>query len=153
MMMKAEIEARRILDIHTGEAGAALAVLERQLALLKQRADVMMSLAGIIITVTGFSGRLIASTDRLAQVAIIAGLFCVVASVAWLFLSVGRICWITQELDEDVTATLVRIIGRRERQTRAYSIAGIVLCLGIGLYALSIAIMLFNPDAVSLPVR
>jgi cytochrome bd-type quinol oxidase subunit 1 len=151
--MTAPDEARRILEIHNGDAGSALAVLERQLALLKARADVMMSLAGIIITVTGFSGRLIASTDRLAQVAIITALACVIVSVTWIFASVGRISWITRDLEGDATSALVRIIERRDRQTRAYSVGGVILCLGIALYAVAIGIMLFNPEPVSVPIR
>jgi hypothetical protein len=146
-------EARRILEIHKNDDASALAVLERQLGVINTRADVIMSLAGITITVTGFSGRLIAATDRLAQVCIVSALVFVIASVAWVFLTVGPICWITSDLEGDTLSALVRIIERRNRRTRAYMIGGVILCIGIALYAAAIGIMLLNPGPVAVPIR
>ena len=146
-------EARRVLEVHKNDPASALAMLERQLSVINTRADVIMSLAGITITVTGFSGRLIAATDRLAQLCIVAALAFVIVSVSWVFLTVGRICWITSDLGDDTMAALVRIIERRDRRTRAYVIGAVILCIGLALYAASIAIMLLNPGPVNLPVR
>lgn len=47
--------------------------LERQFLILCNRSQVAMGLTGIIVTTRGFSGRLIAGTNRLAQVLIILG--------------------------------------------------------------------------------
>lgn len=146
-------EARRILEIHSNDPAAALAVLERQYSVVNGRADVIMSLAGVTITVTGFSGRLIAATDPLAQICIVAALIFVTASVAWVFFKVRRICWITGDLQEDRLAGFARMIERRNQRTHAYAIGGVILCVGLALYATAIAIMLLNPGPVSLPVR
>jgi len=45
-----------------GDALRSYEIVERQLGVLVLRAQVMLSLSGIVITVTGFSGRAIAET-------------------------------------------------------------------------------------------
>lgn len=151
--MTARDEVRKILDLNGGNAAATLNVLEHQLNVLHGRADRLMSLAGIVITVTGFSGRLIAATNRPAQALIVAGLGATVASVVWTFAKSGRIRWLTSQLEGDTESALASIIERRDARTQAYRIGGSILCIGLTLYALSIAIMLLNPGPVSLPVR
>ena len=50
-------EAKTLLELNNHNLMAALEVAQRQLDTIYARAQVLMSLAGIVVTVTGFSGR------------------------------------------------------------------------------------------------
>ncbi|MEY3000326.1 MAG: hypothetical protein RL648_540, partial [Verrucomicrobiota bacterium] len=56
-------EAERILEMCNGSLRDAMAVVERQFSTLHNRAQVLFSFCGVVVTVTGFSGRLIAGTS------------------------------------------------------------------------------------------
>ncbi len=146
-------EARRILAYASGDAGRALGMLEGQLNTLHARAQVLLSLAGVVVTVTGFSGRLVAGTNRFAQTAIILGLLFVLASAVWLFLRVTLVRWVTAEEGEEPEELLETIIHRRNRKTRAYRQGGKLLLLGFTLYLVAIATMLLHPEVGGLPPR
>src|SRR5262249_37850115 len=67
-------EAARIVALVGGDHRAAYELIEKQLAVLVLRTQVLLSLSGIVITVTGFSGRAIALVSDAARVAITAGI-------------------------------------------------------------------------------
>lgn len=152
--MNAHEEASRILALVRGDGARALEFLERQLNTLHARAQVLMSLAGVVVTVTGFSGRLIAGTNLAAQIFLIAGLVCVLVSAAVVFARVMSVRWVTSALAEpEIVVALAQVIARRDRKTRSYTFGGCVLVLGIALYCVAIAIMLLNPEPLGVPVR
>lgn len=151
--MEPDEEARRILSLHNGNTASALSMVENQLNVLYTRAQVLLSLSGVVISVTGFSGRLIAATDRLAQGLLISGLALVLLSAVRVFSRVMRIRWVTRDLTDDPLATLISAISRRNQKTASYRQGGFLLCVGLALYFGSIAIMLLNPGPVNLPVR
>ena len=66
-MTEGSIEARNILALCSGDRLRAFEMVQGQLAVLVLRTQVMLSLSGIVITVTGFSGRAIAATSMLAR--------------------------------------------------------------------------------------
>lgn len=138
-------EANKILLLTNNDLLKALELLEKQLNTLHLRAQVLMSLAGIVITVTGFSGRLIAATSFISQILIIAGLVTVLISAVWVFARVMGIKWVTSNLTANSADSLEKIIERRNRKTRAYSRGGIILCVGLLFYAIAFAMMLLNP--------
>jgi hypothetical protein len=65
-MASARKEAERILALAKGDTLKAYEMVERQLSVLVLRTQVILSLSGIVITVTGFSGRAIAQTSNAA---------------------------------------------------------------------------------------
>ncbi len=132
---------------------AALKVAEQQLNVVYTRAQVLMSLAGMVVTVTGFSGRLIAGSSTLAQVFLVAGLFVSLSSAAWVFRRVMRVRWVTSLASEDQATALENALERRDRKTSAYTIGGTLLFIGLLLYGISIALMLIDPVAINGPVR
>jgi hypothetical protein len=144
--MTPEVEAKKILEVTNGDLSSSLEILDRQLNTLYLRAQVLMSLCGVVITVTGFSGRIIAGTSRLAQVSIIAGLSTVLLSAVYMFVKVMTIKWITTEISDDPIKTLTKIIERRNRKTSAYVNGGIILCCGFMLYCIAVALMLLSPN-------
>ncbi len=143
--MNTKEEATKILSLTNQDLLKALELLEKQLNTLHARAQVLMSLAGIVVTVTGFSGRLIASTSLISQISVIAGLVTVLISAVWVFSQVMGIKWVTTGLTENQSESLERIIERRNRKTRAYSRGGVILCVGLVLYSIAFALMLLNP--------
>lgn len=148
-----ETEARRILEMCEGRLLDAMGVLERQFNTLHNRAQVLFSLCGIVVTVTGFSGRLIAGTNTAAQVSIILGLAVVIFCAIYLYHSVMTLRWATQRLDTTSERTMARVIERRNLKTAAYKRGGYILFLGLILYSVAIAIMLLNPVPLDVPAR
>jgi hypothetical protein len=148
-----EAEAGRILEMCNGRLIDAMSVLERQFATLHNRAQVLFSFCGIVITVTGFSGRLIAGTNTLAQWLIISGLAVVVLCAFYIYHSVMTLRWATQRMDPAGEGTILRLIRRRNLKTSAYRRGGYILFIGIVLYGSAIAIMLLNPVPLDLPAR
>ena len=138
-------EAAKILSLTNQDMLKALELLEKQLNTLHARAQVLMSLAGIVVTVTGFSGRLIAATSLTSQILVIAGLITVLISAVWVFSRVMGIKWVTTGLTENAAESLQKIIERRNRKTRAYSRGGVILCVGLLLYSIAFVMMLLKP--------
>lgn len=131
----------------------ALEVAQNQLDIIYTRAQVIISLSGIVITVTGFSGRLIAGSSLYAQSFLIAGLFVTLGSAIWVFRRVMPVRWVTLMLAEDKDHALEHALARRDRKARAYTIGGSILCIGLTLYCISIALMLLNPVSIAGPIR
>lgn len=149
-----EEEARAILSLHGGDYAASVSLVERQLNVLHTRAQVLVSFAGIVVTVTGFSGRLIAATDPLGQWSIIAGLVTVLVAAFWIFTKVMSIHWVSSRfIGPDPSAALTRMLEYRNAKTRAYRQGGYIMFAGLALYALAISLMLSNPVPITVPVR
>ena len=151
--MDSETEAARILEMCDGRLIDAMGVLERQFNTLHNRAQVLFSFCGIVITVTGFSGRMIAGTNTFAQFSIVAGLAVVIACAFYIYHSVMTLRWTTQRLDTTNERTMIRVIRRRNLKTAAYKRGGYILFVGIVLYAMAVATMLMNPVPLEVPVR
>lgn len=151
--MNTESEAKAILELADNNLKAALEIAERQLNTIYTRAQVLLSLAGMVVTVTGFSGRLIAGSSSLAQSFLVAGLFVSLISAIWVFLRVMPVRWVTIFLNQDPENALQETLIRRNRKTQAYAIGGTILCIGLVLYSISIALMLIDPIAIQGQVR
>lgn len=137
-------EARAILELCSGDRLRAFEKVEAQLAVLVLRTQVMLSLSGIVITVTGFSGRAIAETGPLARGCIVGGLFLVLGAAACAVWGVLRLKWLTQTLQEDTLATLRTAIEIRNRKSRFLRTALALFIAGFTLYCTSIAQLLMK---------
>lgn len=146
-------EAKAILKLSKGDLMTAMVVAQKQLDIIYTRAQVLISLAGMVVTVTGFSGRLIAGSSQLAQAFLITGLFVSLSSAIWIFFRVMRVRWVTLMLAEDEASALEHALMRRNRKTRAYGIGGTILCIGLLLYCIAISLMLIHPESIQGPVR
>lgn len=135
-------EVDRILALTGGDTEKAFGVIERQLSVLVLRTQVMLSLSGIVITVTGFSGRTIAQTSELARVLVSAGILIVLAAAATGIGGVLRLRWLTQELRDDVRETLHRMLEIRDGKSRFLSAALVLFIVGFSCYCVAIAQML-----------
>jgi hypothetical protein len=135
-------EVRRIIHFANGDHGRAFDVVERQMGVLVLRTQVLLSLAGIVVTVTGFSGRTIAQTSELARALIATGIVVVLSSAAVAIVGVLRLRWLTQELSDQMEQTLRRMVALRDAKTRYLTIALLLFVTGFSCYVASIALML-----------
>ncbi len=135
-------EAERILHLTGGDELRAFEMLERQMSVLVLRTQVMLSLSGIVITVTGFSGRAIAQTSEVARLFISAGILFVLLAASVAIGGVLRLRWLTQMLTGDILTTLERGIAIREKKSAYLKVSLALFVVGTSLYCLSIAQLL-----------
>jgi hypothetical protein len=139
-------EARRIVALVGGDHRAAYDLIERQLAVLVLRTQVLLSLSGIVITVTGFSGRQIALTNDVARFSIAGGIVLVLCAALTAIGGVLRLRWLTQTaLADDVGTTVARGLALRDRKSRWLTAAMLLFGAGFSLYCAAIAQLLMHP--------
>lgn len=135
-------EARRIVAMVGGDHRAAFLLIETQLAVLVVRTQVLLSLSGIVITVTGFSGKAIAQTNDSARILISAGILIVLAAALTAILGVLRLRWLTQLVGDDALTTVERGLALRDQKARYLAVAMIMFGTGFGCYCAAIAQLL-----------
>lgn len=135
-------EIARIVAMCGGDHRAAYELIERQLAVLVLRTQVLLSLSGIVITVTGFSGRAIAESGALARGCIAAGILVVLAAALVAIGGVLRLRWLTQVIGKDLEETLTRGLALRDAKSRFLGAAMILFGVGFSLYCVAIAQLL-----------
>lgn len=135
-------EVRRIIQFANGDHARAFDVVEKQMSVLVLRTQVLLSLAGIVVTVTGFSGRTIAQTSEVARVLIATGIVVVLSSAAVAIGGVLRLRWLTQELGDEMEETLLRMVALRDSKTKFLTAALALFVVGFACYVGAIALML-----------
>lgn len=135
-------EVTRILSLAKGDAQKAYSLVESQLSVLVLRTQIMLSPSGIVITVTGFSGRTIAQTSETARLLVAAGIVVVLCAAAIAIMGVLRLRWLTQELSDDIEETLTRMLAIRDNKSRYLSAALGTFVVGFACYCVAIALML-----------
>lgn len=138
-------EARRIFELCQGDALRAFQLVDSQLAILVLRTQVMLTMSGIVITVTGFSGRAIAETSVSSRICVVSGLFLVLLAAAIGVSGVLRVRWLTQALEPDPLAMLRSGLALRDRKARSWAISMVVFVIGFALYCAAVAQLLLMP--------
>lgn len=147
-------EAEAIADFYGRDKVAAMGLIERQLNAIHSRAQIILGFSAVAITTTGFSGRLIAGTNVAAQVCVIAGLATILLSCFYLFQKVLAVEWVMSRLlKNDLVQSLAELLVFRDRKTLAYERGSKGILVGLGFYAIAIALMLLNPYPLNIPVR
>ncbi len=141
-MAGAREEADKILTLAEGRPAQAFEIVERQLAVLVLRTQVMLSLSGIVITVTGFSGRAIAQTSALARDCIAAGILVVLAAAVVAIAGVLRLTWLTKTIDPDVRVMVMNAIQVRDAKAGYLRASLLLFVAGFSLYCVAIAQLL-----------
>jgi hypothetical protein len=134
MDTRAEAEADRLLTMHGGRLADALRTLADQFTVLQTRTQLLLTLATLTLTITGFSGPLIAKSGAGPRWCLVAGLVLVLVAVVMLLLGTLRIRWLTQFDGADPRATLVAAIAWRDAKTRHYLAQLGVLVAGLSAY-------------------
>jgi hypothetical protein len=138
--------------MYTQDPAKMMEAMERQFTILHNRSQVALGLAGIVVTTTGFSGRIIAGTNRTGQVLIILGVGFTLLAAMLVVSGVLHLRWLTQQPGDLVRPWLETCLEYRDRKTRFYRVGIVFLLLGIGLYVAAIAVMLLNPSAGAVPM-
>jgi hypothetical protein len=135
-------EAARILKLAGDDHLKGYELVERQLGVVTLRTQVLLSLCGIVITVTGFSGRAIAQTSFSARLSISVGICVVLLAAATAIMGVLRVQWMTQVVTEDPLTTLENGIQIRQAKAKYLSASLILFVVGFALYCAAIAQLL-----------
>jgi hypothetical protein len=137
-----EQEVEHLLHLYDRDAAKIMSELQSQLSILANRAQTLLSLAGITITVTGFSGTSIAKAGPAAAALIVLGLVLVLMSAAIAMNGILRVRW-TTSLAPCELADAVRVtIAVRDHKTRRFDLALRLLVVGLGLYVSSVGLLL-----------
>ncbi len=135
-------EAKRILALCKDDHLRAFEMVQGQLGVLVLRTQVMLSLSGIVITVTGFSGKNIAQTGALARTTIVLGLFIVLLAAATAVGGVLRLRWLTESIGEEPLETIRAGLAIRNKKSRFLETALVLFIVGFGLYCFAVAQLL-----------
>jgi hypothetical protein len=146
-------EADRILAEYDRKLPDIMAMLERQFAVLHNRAQVLLTLCGIVISTTGFSGRLVAGTNRQAQLCIIVGVGLILLAAIVCSWGVLHLRWLTMQRGVDIREWLETSLRYRNVKTTSYRVAMIIMLFGLTTYCVALAIMLAYPHENALPAR
>lgn len=106
-------------------------ILTNSFNVLQNRAQMLLSLITITLTITGFSGPRIAESSLVARISIAFGLAFVLISALILMAGPLRINWCTRSKSVDIDQTLVKLIVQRNTRTDRYHLASITLVIGL----------------------
>jgi len=137
-----EDEARRLLAIHDGDMAACNQVLTQQFGVLQTRSQLLLTLATITLTITGFSGPRMAQLGAYTRWSLAMGLLFVLLSLLLILLGTLRIRWVTQYLVRDDPDSLAEVIRHRDRKTALYLSQLALLVIGLVLYVTAVVVFL-----------
>ena len=146
--LDAEEEATRLLELFRGEnrLSQTMEFLRHHFDVIQARSQLLLTLATLALTITGFSGPKIAQTNLFARYSMALGIVFVLAAVVILLLGGLRIRWTTQFLGDDTRDTLIRIIRYRNHKTRLYFVELGLLVIGLTAYVASVVTyLLYGP--------
>ena len=142
-----EEEVEFLKEIHGEDYGPLFGAVKESFALLQMRSQMLLGLATICLTITGFSGPKMAQSNSFSRFFIGFGLLFVLAAVAAVVAGPLRLQWITAWKADSLDETLVQNIRRRDSKTRLYRIATTLLLTGLTGYLLSLIFYLTTVDA------
>jgi hypothetical protein len=116
--------------------------VKESFALLQTRSQMLLGLATICLTITGFSGPRMAQSNAFSRFFIGFGLSFVLAAIIAVVAGPLRLQWITAWRADSLDETLTENIRRRDSKTRLYKIATALLLTGLTGYLLSLIFFL-----------
>ncbi|MBN8526942.1 MAG: hypothetical protein J0M02_16535 [Planctomycetes bacterium] len=136
-------EAQRLLDLHKGDAARTYDVVRQQFMVLQQRSQLLLTLATITLTITGFSGPKMAESGAIARWGMAIGLALVLGALI-LLLSGLRVKWLSQFDAGSPEATLAEAIAYRDRKTAHFQAEIALLAAGISSYVAAVVAYLLK---------
>ena len=127
-------ELEFLKEIHGGEMAKVFSYLRESFALLQTRSQMLLGLATICLTITGFSGPRMAAASPYSRVFIGAGLLFVLLSVVCIVCGPLRLRWMTAWSAGDLDQTVIAHLDRRDFKTRLYQLATVLLLIGLTCY-------------------
>ncbi len=140
-----EEELKFLKEIHGADDYPKLfALLRDAFSLLQTRAQMLLGLATICMTITGFSGPRMAASNSWSRFFIGFGLTFVLLSVTALVTGPLRLRWMTMWKADDVEHTLLLHLRQRNLRTRYYRAATVLLLTGLTGYLMSLIFYLMT---------
>lgn len=115
-----------------------LQVITESYNVLQIRSQVLLSLAAICLTITGFSGAAIAAANLIARFALGIGLTLVLLSSLVTLVGPLQLNWATQWRSGNLDQSLVNLIEKRNRRTAKYHVALVLLLAGLVGYVVGV---------------
>ena len=143
-------EVDYMLRLYSGKDGIAecLHIISNQFSVLQTRSQLLLTLATIVLTITGFSGPRIAASGLFARGAMSIGLVLTLIAVVTLLANL-RIRWLTQFKEATDRDTLIAILRYREGKRKAYLSIITLLIAGLGCYVAAVVAFLITGEAVA----
>lgn len=134
-----EFEAQQLLA-QQGERGitGAIDILMQQFQVLQTRAQIMLTITTLALTITGFSGPKIAAAGAFARTSMVLGILLVLASTLLILGGSLRIQWVTQFKAADDHALVTTILRYRNTKTRLFFVEICFLVAGLACYVSSV---------------
>jgi hypothetical protein len=114
-------ETQHLVQLYGGDAAKIMHAIESQLAILSGRAQTLLSLAGITITVTGFSGANIARSGAVAAILLVSGLVIVLVAASLVMTGILRVRWVTSIPPCSLEVAVHAALDVRDAKTRVFS--------------------------------
>ena len=133
-----ELESERLLLLYEGRLSSCVEFVRHHFDVLQARSQLLLTLATLALTITGFSGPKIAQTNLFARLSMAVGIVFVLAATAVLLSGGLRIRWITQLIEDDPKETLAQILRYRNRKTSLYFLELTLLVIGLTAYVASV---------------
>lgn len=127
-------EARRLRALFTSRDADLVGHLSHQIATVKTYAQVLVGLCGLTVTVTGFSGAHMIRAGSLSAMLMVSGIALVLVGLVVCIRTITLLRWVSQELRDDLVATAVAVLQRRNHQQRMLSIAAVFVVAGLACY-------------------
>lgn len=135
--MSSEEEASKLLEYHH-DWTQVINSLNSNFQTLQNRTQMILTLATLTLTITGFSGPKIAGSSVFSSVCMIGGLVFVLSSILMALVGTVRISWLTQIKAEGQEVLLARMITERNHRTLLFRWMLILLVIGLTLYVGSV---------------
>lgn len=120
------------------DPAACHGVVTQQFDVLQARTHMMLTLATLTLTITGFSGPKIAASNLFSRYTMVLGLVCVLVSIVVTLMGTLRIRWLTQIGGGANGEALADMIAYRNRKTRLFRVELTFLVIGLALYVSSV---------------
>ena len=141
-----EEEVEFLKEIHGDDMPQLFNVIKEGFVLLQTRSQMLLGLATICLTITGFSGPRMAQSNSVSRFFIGFGLFFVLMAIIAVVAGPLRLRWMTEWKAGDIQQTLVENIVRRNSKTLLYRIATFLLLTGLAGYLLSLVFYLLSVE-------
>ncbi len=134
-----ESEAQQLLA-QQGERGikGAIDTLMQQFQVLQTRAQIMLTITTLALTITGFSGPKIAAAGLFARTSMVLGILLVLASTLLILGGSLRVQWVTQFKADDDHSLVVSILRYRNAKTKLFFAEICLLIAGLACYVSSV---------------
>lgn len=134
-------EAEKLLEYH-GDWTPAMDVITGNFQTLQNRTQIILTLATLTLTITGFSGPKIAASNPYSSIFMIGGLIFVLGSILLALVGTIKISWLTQIIAEDQEQLLISMIEERNQRTLLFRWMLILLVIGLSSYVSSVVVFL-----------